>query len=339
MNVGVYGYRLKTNVIYNDGKQDVYLDNLVERVRWSGDLRVGCRRLDVDFRNTKDLKTQLLSIKSGSKVRFLKDGTELFKGVLFTDDINITGKHSFTCYDENIYLSKNEDTKAFRNQKASQITQTLCSEFGIPVGQIQDTGYVIPKLLLRGKTLWQMIVIALTETYKATGRRFVCYSKGGKLYLMERKAQLVKWMLESGVNILQASYTKSIEDLRTRVKVVAEEKKKIATLAEVKNVDLEKLFGVMQHLEIANGDTTKAQATALANSLLKELGTIHDEATIEALGIHEVIAGTSVYVKEPMTKIMGGYYVVADEHIFEGAEHTMSVQLSATDDLPTLQNT
>ncbi|MNN90235.1 hypothetical protein D3C81_2081550 [compost metagenome] len=68
--------------------------------------------------------------------------------------------------------------------------------------------------------------------------------------------------------------------------------------------------------------------------MLEDLATIDDQARIECLGIPDVVSGSCVYVKESVTGILGGYYIAADEHKFENGSHTMSLTLSATDDIP-----
>ncbi|WP_232696182.1 XkdQ/YqbQ family protein [Brevibacillus daliensis] len=309
----------------------------VQSANWSGDITGPARKLDVSLVNTTDGRRKAFPIELGKELRLYSDGKELFRGLSFTHQIDDRGNMSVTAYDDNIYLTKNQDTQIFRNMTASAIVKKLCGEFGVPVGQIDDTGYVIPKLVLRDKTLWDMMITALTVTQKQTGRRYFICSKEGKLHLLARKEQPVRWVLENGVNLLSASYSQSIEDMRTQVKVIGGDEKKKQYVAVVKNEELIKRFGIMQHLENADNDATKSQVEQLAKQLLKDLGTINDDASIEALGISEVYAGTGVYVQESMTEIIGGYYVSVDSHTFEGAKHTMSLTLSATDDLPTIE--
>jgi hypothetical protein len=182
-----------------------------------------------------------------------------------------------------------------------------------------------------------MIITALTETKKHTGRRFILLNKGGKLVLQERKAQVTQFILENSVNIISARYSQSIEDMKTQVKVIGGDDEKKPIVAMAKSDALIKKYGIMQHLENADSKLKKSQIEQLARQLLKEYGTIDDEASIEAIGIDSVIAGTSVYVKEPLTGIMGGYYVITDSHRYENGTHTMSITLSATDELPTLE--
>ena len=329
------------DVIYNNGTQDIYITPIVKSVKWSGDIKQAYRTLEVEISNTIDGIKPAILFESGRNLRLAyKDdyyNGQVFTGVIFGSNIDIDGQMTITAYDENVYLTKNIDTRIFRKLTAAAIVKRLCNDFGIPMGEVTDTGFVIPKLILRDKTLYDMMITALTETEKHTGKRFILYSWDGSLQLRERKQQSVQWVLENGTNILNASYSQSIEDLKTQVKVVGGDVEKNPIVATVKNDALIKCYGVMQHLENADADATQSQINQLANQLLTDLGTIADEANLDCLGFADVISGTSIYVKEAMTGIVGSYYVSSDVHTLENGLHTMSVKLSATDDLPTLE--
>lgn len=328
---------MKYEVIYNDGIQDIYITPIVKSVNWSGDIKQAYRSLTVEISNTLDGIKQIINIEQGRQLRFIYEDNLLFTGIIFSTNIDNNGQMSITAYDENIYLTKNIDTRIFRKLTATAIIKRICNDFEMLQGDIVETGFIIPKLILRDKTLYDMMITALTETEKHTGRRFILFSKEGKLNLLERKEQTVKWVLENGINILSANYSQSIEDLKTQVKVIGGDIEKNPVITTVKNDSLSEQFGIMQHLESVNSDMTKSQINQLAKQLLEDLGIISDEAGIECLGIIDVISGVSVYVRESMTDIIGNYYVSSDNHLFEGDNHTMSIRLSATDDLPKLE--
>lgn len=326
------------SVTYRDEKQNVYLDPIVKSINWSGDIKQAARKLVVEVSNTGDLRDLYMMFEKGAELRLILDEKrELFRGVLFADQINSKGQMTLTAYDENIYLTKNKDTKIFRNQSASAIIKRLCHEFSIPMGEIHDTGYVIPKLVFREKTLFDMMVTALTETQKQNGQYFWINSKEGKLQLLARKEQKGKWVLENGVNLLDASYSQSIEETRTQIKVIGGDVEKKAITASAKDGELIRRFGIMQHVEKPEKDMTQSQMEQRAKQLLEDLATIEDQARIECLGIPDVVSGSCVYVKESVTGILGGYYISADEHRFENGSHTMSLTLSATDDIPEME--
>ncbi|MBJ9987400.1 MULTISPECIES: hypothetical protein [Paenibacillus] len=326
------------SVEYQDDQQNVHLDPIVKSVSWSGDIKQAARKLVVELSNTGDQREIYMTYKKGGELRLIWDEKlELFRGVLFADQLNSKGQMTLTAYDENIYLTKSKDTKIFRNMTASSVIKKLCGEFSISIGEIQDTGYVIPKLVFRDKTLFEMMVMSLTESQKQNGEWYHLTSREGKLQLLARKEQPVKWVLENGVNVLDASYSQSIEETKTQIKVVGGDAAKKEISAAAKDGELIRRFGVMQHLEKPEQSMTKSQMEQRAKQLLADLGTIEDQARIDCLGIPEVISGSCVYVKETVTGILGGYYVSADDHRFERGNHTMSLTLSATDDIPKME--
>ncbi|WP_127529243.1 XkdQ/YqbQ family protein [Paenibacillus kobensis] len=325
-------------VIYGDKDRGPYeLNPVVKTVKWSGDIQQAARKLVVELANTRNGKERFLQFDKGAELSLLSDGKELFRGIIFADEIDAGGQMSLTAYDENIYLTKNKDTQIFRNQSASSIVKRLCNQYAIPMGQIDDTGFIIPKLIYRDKTLYEMMITSLTVSEKQNGKRFYIVSREGKLHLLARKDQEVRWVLENGSNILSASYSQSIEDMRTQVKVIGGDPEKKAVSASAKDPELTRLYGTMQHLEKPEQDMTPSRMEQLAKQRLKDLATIGDEARLECLGIADVTSGSAIYVSESMTGIRGGYYVSADEHAFEGGSHRMSLTLSATDDLPKME--
>ncbi|MEW9697939.1 hypothetical protein [Paenibacillus sp. SI8] len=322
------------NVLY-DGS--VYIDSIVTSVQWSGDITFPARKLEVNVSNTIDSVKQALTLEVGKELRLFYDDTELFRGVIFRTQIDSAGKMTLLAYDENVYLDKNVDTKKFVNMTASAVIREICADFEIPTGTVADTDYVIPSLHLRNKKLYEMMLTALTVTRKQTGRRFFLYAKNGQLNLTERRDMVTTWVLENGTNITGANYMQSIEDLRNQVKVTGGDEEKAPLVAVVKNQALIDRFGLMQHVETADSDAKQSEIEQMARELLDQLGKISDEAGIEALGNVEVTTGGAVYVREAMTGIIGAYYVSTDTHTFEDGSHRMSVTLSATDDLPTME--
>lgn len=327
----------QVSVVYGD----TVLDPIVELIMWSGDIKQAYRTIDVTLTNTSDGLTRLIEFEIGRELRLIvtETGVELFRGVIFTSNIDVSGRMTITARDENVYLTKNFDTKKFTNQTATSIVRQLCDEFGVPYGELADTGYVIPKLIREEMSLWDMMVTALTLTREQTGRRFYIYSRGGLLYLAERKEKVAIMVIEVGTNLLTASYRQSIEDLRNQVKILGGDREKKPITVTVKDQALIDRFGLMQHVEIVDSDMAASQVRQRADKLLAQKAVIDDEAIINAIGNPEIVAGTAVYVIEPMTGILGAYYVSTDNHTFEDGIHKMTLTLTATDDLPTIEYT
>jgi prophage tail gpP-like protein len=315
---------------------NIDITSMVKSVDWSGHIEKPNRELSLSLINTTNGKTQALSFTNGKSIEFYNEDVKLFRGIIFANEIDSQGNLSITAYDENIYLVKNNETRKFKNMKASDIIIRLCKDFGIAFETITDTEYVIPKLIIDNKSLIDIIRIALTITQKQIGKHFILGNSNGKLTLTKYADSTSKWIIESGTNLTNARYSQSIEDMKTQVKVTGGTEKSPIEVT-VKNSSLSKQFGVMQYVEGMDEKAKRSQLEQRANALLKEFGVINDQASIEAVGIDEVIAGTSVYVREPMTKILGGFYVSSDSHHYENGAHTMSLEISATYDLPPIE--
>src|SRR5690606_2662806 len=116
-------------------------------------------------------------------------------------------------------LTKSTDTRIFKNRKASDIIRKLAADFGIPIGSIADTGYVIPYIRLSKTTLFDMVLKVLTLTRKQTGKRFFVRNDGGKLVVTAGTSN-ANYILKDGAKITSASYSRSIEHTRTHAKVI-----------------------------------------------------------------------------------------------------------------------
>jgi cell wall-associated NlpC family hydrolase len=330
------GEAIDIKLVYYDGKSAVYLDDFVKSIVWSGDVTQAARRLDVELNATINGDARLYPLENGKEIRFYNGKTELFRGFIFTNEIDTDGQARITAYDEAIYLVKNVDTRVYRKMTASAIIRKLCAEFGIATGTIVDTGYVIPKMILRKKTLWDMILMALTETRKQTGKRFFVYAAEGKLHVVQRKDQVVRWVIERGNNMISGTRVLSIEDLRNNITVIGgEDANPISSNA--RNADSIKKYGMMKHIERMDTDVTKSQTDQRAKQLLSEMNREHEDISVEALGIDDVFAGRAVYMRDAMTGLIGGFYVATDSHRFERGTHIMSLTLTRTDELPTLE--
>ena len=52
------------------------------------------------------------------------------------------------------------------------------------------------------------------------------------------------------------------------------------------------------------------------------------EASVEAIGNINAVAGKSIEIKDKATGLVGTFYIASDTHVFENGVHTMSLELS-----------
>ncbi len=321
-------------VIWNEERE---IAALITGMSWSGDIVQACRRSEFNVRNTTNGTNRALPLAEGDTIRWMQDGEERFRGILFSSSRNGRADESWVAYDENIYLTRNTDSRRIRRQTASQFIRQLCADFELQTGEIDDTGYVIPDLKMVNQTLWNMMIMALTETAKQNNERFHLFANDGKLHLINRKRNVLQWILQSGTSLLTIGSSRSIEEMSTRVKVVASDQDRNPVEAMREDAALVARYGLMQHVESVDPELTRSEMDQLARSLLATKGTVQQQTEVEALGNIDVIAGKLIYVREPVTETDGAFYVSSDSHTISPTGHRMKLTLSLTDDVPEME--
>jgi hypothetical protein len=315
-------------------KPNYMLEIPTETITWSGQRYSAARKVEANILY-KHVGYDILSeIQEGNTVLFKWKGTELFRGTIFNRNITKSGKLTFTAYDMLQYLLLNKDVYVFSKKRADQILLQLCKDFKIPYASITNTKYVFKSLVFESETsLYDMILKALIETEKQTKKKYRVYSRLGKIYLQEWPNPTSQWVLETGVNIEDFTYSTSIEEVATRVKLESGEDKK-TTKVVVSDQDGIKRYGVLQYYEKVTDNLNKAQLTQRANNLLSKKKSPKKRLSIDGLGITDLTSGMPVYVYIPDAKLRGTYFIDTDTHTFTGKSHKMSLDLITSNTLP-----
>ncbi|MTV47767.1 phage portal protein [Heliobacillus mobilis] len=131
-------------------------------------------------------------------------------------------KHiTVTAYDLTIYLAKSDDERLFpAGQTASQRLSVYAEEWGIPLGQVADTGIPLARALYRPQSIWSMIQKDLQETVAKGGELFRPRMTPDGLSLIPIGANDVIWVLEAEQNIEELGQHRTLEGAVTRVKVL-----------------------------------------------------------------------------------------------------------------------
>lgn len=320
------------SLIIIKGEQGYDVTQLVEQVSWKGRKGSSSRTLTVtliDDDGYKHARSEI-DVEQGHQCIFSYDGTELFRGIIMSQTQTHKKKLQFTAYDNGIYLANNKDTFVYENKTASDVFRDCCTRFGIPTGEVASCSYKIPELTKSKTTAFDAIADALSLDFDATGIRHYIASSKGKLSLLTRRENIMQWVIEVGQNITTYSYTRSIEDIKTRVKMVSKEG---TTIAEKSNAALEKKVGVFQEIDQPDESLTTAQVNDLIASILEEKSTPERTLSIEALGLTDVISGIGVYIIIPELEISRTFYVDEDTHTFADNKHTMTLKLTYANDL------
>lgn len=308
-------------------KKTIDMTNLVKSVRWSGRKGSSARTITVAMIDDDGYRHARsgIDVADGNQCVFLVDGKERFRGILMNQNQGDNKQLKFKAYDNGIYLANNKDTFVYKNKTADQVFSDVCSRFGIPTGEVAKCSYKIPEFTKSKTTGQDAVLDALSLDYKATGTRHFISSDKGKLSLLQRKDQVISFVVDGDANLYGYSYTKSIESIKTRVKMISKEG---TTLAEKSNSSLEQRIGIFQEIQQPDESLTKAQVKDLVGSVLDTLDDPEETLTLNILGDPDVISGKAILVKIPHLDISRAYYVDSDDHTFEDNMHTMSLTLT-----------
>ena len=306
------------------------MSDLLSSVKWSGRKGSPARKLEAVFIDDDRLGQGRadIDVEDGQQCVFLWKNKELFRGMFMRQGQSRTKIKSVLAYDNGIRLSNNRDSFAYENVTASHVFVDVCKRFGIPTGEVVNTHHHIPELPKPRTTGWDAIADALTQTFEATGIRYYVMCIGEKLHLIERRRNILQWVIETGVNLENYSYTKSIEKIRTRINLLSRENYVLATAI---NHSLESRIGIFQDVVSVTDELNEAQLNERANTVLEENNKALETFSVSVpFGKTDIVAGVGVYIVLNPLDMEQTFYVEQDTHTFSGREHTMSLSLCAT---------
>lgn len=316
-----------TLILYKNGKA-YDISELTESVKWKGRKGSAARSLDVSLVDCENAKSGI-DVTRGDQLIFAFKGKELFRGMIMSQQQSDKLKMPVTAYDNGIYLANNKDTFQYENKTVHDIFIDVCKRFGIKYSDVAQTSYKIPELTKSKTTAWDAILDAISQDFKATGTKYYVHSSKGVLSLVKRRENILQWVLETGGNIISYNYKKSIENIKTRLKILSDED---TVYAVKKNAELEKKIGIFQDIDKKDDDLSEAKLNQTIKETLKEISSPEISLSIEALGIPEVISGAGVYVIIDELEIKRTFWVDEDSHTFKRNNHIMNLTLNSVNE-------
>lgn len=305
------------------------VSNMFEEITWSGRKGAAPRSVSITLMDDDGYNHSRVSVDctNGDQCVFYEDGTELFRGIVTSHKQNSSKKLVVKAYDNAYYLANNKDSFSYTNKTATQIFNDCMTRLGMN-GEAVDTRYVIPELPKGKTTVYDVMLDALSITYKATGERFYISSENGIIYLRRRVENAMQWVLESGssqANLTNYEYSKSIEKVKTRVRLLSKED---AVVYEKVNTELEDKIGTFMEVKSVDDSYTQAQMQELVESVFDEKGIPEQSLKVSGLGVSGAISGRCVYVIIPHLGIKRSFYIDEDTHRYTRECHTMTLKLN-----------
>lgn len=277
----------------------------------------------------KVLQDDKLDVEEGNAISFKVGKTGVFYGYIFKRSTDKTNILSLTCYDQMRYL-KNKDTYNFKNTTANRIVGSLCNDFGLRTGELEETSFVIKAVVYDNKTLLDMMQDSLDMTLTNIKKLYVLYDDYGKI-TVKQIARMKVGLIIDAETAETYEFDSSIDsETYNRIKLEYEDSdthKREFWTAEDK--ETQKKWGTLQYFESINKDE-KDSAQNKANSLLKLYNLPTKHLTIpNCIGDLRVRGGSMVLVQLTIGQEKINHWMVVDSatHTFKQNEHFMDLKL------------
>lgn len=311
------------------GQKQYNITPIVGQISWRSNIDELGVQLDFDVAFNDIRLFPKSPVDIGSMV-VLKNTDEIFRGFVVTEQKQGRNPIQYNAFDGAFYLNKSKEVYQFSKIAADTAIKKILSDFGVPIGSIASMSLPISKIY-PGETGADIIKDILEQVQQATGIKYRMEMRGGKLYIEKQQDLLIKAAFKLADNIGAVDVTeaisephrkRSIEEMRNSIKIISDNK----VLAEVKNDALIKQYGLLQDVQsIDQKDLAKAKQ--VASNLLKDLGKIFEENSINVLGDDRVRAGRIIEVTEQITGMSGKYLIKDVTHTINNGLHTMQLGL------------
>lgn len=298
---------------------------VVDGVQWEWERQGQPGKLTFDV-----VKTKSLAFEEGDPCRFSIDGKPVFYGFVF--DKSRSGSNpnviKVTVYDQIYYLVKNKDTYVYSNKTATEVVKMIAEDFGLNLGNLENTGFKIPSRTEDSTSLIDIILNALDLTLKATSKLYVLYDNVGKLTLSNIANMRIGLIVDKDT-IADYDYKSSIfENTYNRVKLVYEDsdsgERRVYLTQDSSTINQ---WGVLQYYEKLNDETN---AKAMADALLSLYNTKTCTLKLkDALGDVRVRGGTMIVAMLDLGDTVLSNFMIVEQvkHTYKDNQHTMELKL------------
>lgn len=260
-------------------------------------------------------------VNPGDKVTLRHKSKVIFFGITVDEGMSGRAPGKYTCFDFGFYLNKNDITIQFRNQMAHAAIEDICKRFNIKC-KITAIPVKIKKIYM-GQLVSEVIKDILTIAEQKTGKKYRFEMQGDTFVVFHWRDMHIKVNAQW---ISNPQRNRSIENMKNSVQVVSGDEKKMKVYAEVKdNANIAK-YGLLTKVETID-DKEKATAQQVANNLLKELNKIQETGAVSLLGNYEARAGRLLTLNEPVTGLIGDYFITDAQHTISNGIHLMTLSL------------
>lgn len=290
-----------------------------ERIEWSGTENQCSRQISFTLpSNPYDKEFQNVSIKLGDPIYLYNDKKKIFVGTVTSRTKRAEiGTGDYTSMDFMHYLLRSNATYKFKNTTPEKITKKACEDVGVKTKSLAKTNTYIEKMFFEDQCIYDIMIRAYRSAKHATGKKYMPVMDETKVSVIE-KGKSSGVVLEQGVDIISASYSDTTDNMVNKVIIYNDKLKKLGQVQNKNNIS--KYGTYQQAYTKEKGVNAKSAAKDLLTGITKE-------ASVEAIGNINAVAGKSIKIQDKATGLVGTFYISSDTHVFENGTHTMTLEL------------
>lgn len=276
-------------------------------------------------------------VNVGDGIVFTNLEDVIFEGMVETVQLERYAK-KITCYDYGYLLSKTDILKQFNEVSGHSAIQSICSDIGIPVGNIEAMSAKITEIY-NNTSVSDIFKGIIEEENKQTGKRLVMEMREGKLYIEDMNMNVIQLSHKPAANIstfdpsdVPGDITKSatLDNMKNHVQVVYQQTEDdittVRTVATASNNESIEKYGKRVHVENINEDEME-NAQTIANNKLRELQGMEIKITVEMLGDDKARSGRVVEVDNESYNLSGKYKIINCEQSYYNRTRKMVLDL------------
>ncbi|WP_458306012.1 C40 family peptidase [Clostridioides difficile] len=281
------------------------ITDIVEKVTWSGDYKSPSRTLEFSIvQSASDINFQQINIPIASTVCFYVDEKELFRGMIINRSKDSSNNSiSFVSKDMGFLLTQSEVSYNFKDKLVEDIAKQVFNDNKLAVGNIPKTNVKYTKMFI-GVTGYDTIMSAYTEASKTTKKKYMIEANIDKFNVIEKGTITLNVMFEEGSNLINTSFSESMENVKNKVLVVDQYGNKISEKIDDK---IFKDVGVIMQKVIQQQENSTVDIES-------EFKGIEQTCNLKGYGDVSCITGRGVKVKDSYTGLVGLFYIDTDKH-------------------------
>ncbi|WP_418658210.1 C40 family peptidase [Clostridioides difficile] len=283
---------------------------MVEKVTWSGDYKSPSRTLEFSIvQSANDINFKQIDIPIASTVCFYVDDKEIYRGMIINRSKDSSNNSiSFTSKDMGFLLTQSEVSYNFKDKLVEDIAKQVFNDNKLAIGNMPKTNVKYTKMFI-GVTGYDTIMSAYTEASKTTKKKYMIEANLDKFNVIEKGTVTLNIMFEEGSNLINTSFSESMENVKNKVLVVDQYGNKISEKIDDK---IFKDVGVIMQKVIQQQENSTVDVES-------EFKGIEQTCNLKGYGDVSCITGRGVKVKDSYTGLVGLFYIDTDKHNWDSS--------------------